>query len=362
MPIISRYLLRIFTPIFMICLAIFMGILLMNQFLRLFSLAMSQGVSVVWIADCFSRLIPFLLSLAIPMAYVVALFLALGQLAENSELLALRSCGFSFLETTWPFLAAAVILAAGLFYLNHKAAPEGFHAFRGQYEKAADQISRVQLEPGSFTEIGTWKILAKAVDRKTGALGDVYLVQTAGGKEGLEIRAQTGRLWLEKGRAVHLDLKNGVLQLPNPDPQKYTAGRFADDRIDVPLFAPDQSARDLDIPEMNSASLRREIKDPKTSFDHKTEYAVELAVRSAAALSPLIFFWIAAPMGFALGRRGRAGNFAVSLGVLFAYYGLIALGIGLGRRHAALAPFAPWLGDVCGAGLGTAMALKAFSQ
>ncbi|HVA67318.1 MAG TPA: LptF/LptG family permease [Elusimicrobiota bacterium] len=359
MGIMNRYLVRLFAPIFIAALSVFLGILLMNQFLRLFALAMTKGISIFWIASCFTRLLPFLLSLAIPMAYVVALFLVLGQLSENSEILALRACGFSFLETTWPFLATAVALSGALLYLNHKAGPDGFRAFRGQYEKAAAQISRVVLEPGSFASVGPWRLLAKKVDKRTGALRGVYLAQTEGSNAGLEIRAQTGRLWLDKGRAIHLELDDGVLQLPDPDPAKYTAGRFVSDRIDVPLAAAPAS-RDLDIPEMSSPMLKRRLRDPKTTPQHHVEYTVELAVRSAAALSPLIFFWIAAPMGFALGRRGRAANFAFSLGLLFAYYGLIALGIGLGRRHGSLAAVAPWLADAAGAALGAGMARRAF--
>ncbi|MDE1977130.1 MAG: LptF/LptG family permease [Elusimicrobia bacterium] len=359
MGIMSRYLVRLFLPVFLAALGVFLGILLMNQFLRLFALAMTKGVSIFWILSCFTRLLPFLLSLAIPMAYVVALFLVLGQLSENSEIMALRACGFSFLETTWPFLAAAVALSGVLFYLNHKAGPDGFHAFRGQYDKAAAQISRVVLEPDSFTGVGPWRLLAKGVDRRTGALRGVYLAQTSGANAGLEIRAKTGRLWIDKGRAVHLELDDGVLQLPNPDPAKYTAGRFDSDRIDVPLAAA-PAPRERDIPEIPSAMLRSLIRDPKTSPQHHIEYTVELAVRSAAAMSPLIFFWIAAPMGFALGRRGRAANFAFSLGLLFAYYGLIALGIGLGRRHGALASFAPWMADAAGAAFGAGMTRRAF--
>ncbi len=359
MTIMNRYLIRLFAPVFAAALGVFLGILLMNQFLRLFALAMSKGISIFWIASCFTRLLPFLLSLAIPMAYVVALFLVLGQLSENSEILALRACGFSFLETVWPFLAAALALSGILAYLNHKAGPEGFHAFRGQYEEAAGQISRIVLEPGSFTDVGTWRLLAKTVERRTGALEGVYMAQTGGSNAGLEIRAKSGRLWLDKGKAVHLELDDGILQLPNADPEKYTAGHFDQDRIDVPLFqAP--GPRDLDIPEMNSKTLWRLRQEPSTSSEHRVEYTVELAVRSAAALSPLIFFWIAAPMCFALGRRGRAANFAFSLGLLFAYYGLIALGIGLGRRHAALASIAPWLADMAGAAVGVGMTRRAF--
>jgi lipopolysaccharide export LptBFGC system permease protein LptF len=78
------------------------------------------------------------------------------------------------------------------------------------------------------------------------------------------------------------------------------------------------------------------------------EYVVEKAARTAGALSPFIFFWVAAPLGMGLKRRARGADFAVSLGVMFAYYGLLVVGISFGRRHDAVASVAPWLANAVG--------------
>ena len=49
MSILPRYLMRTFLPLFGLCLALFTGVLLMNTFLKLFSLAVTKGISLVWI-------------------------------------------------------------------------------------------------------------------------------------------------------------------------------------------------------------------------------------------------------------------------------------------------------------------------
>src|SRR5271168_2884639 len=103
MPILPRYFMRLFLPVFALCLAIFSTVLLMNQFLRLFNMAVMKGISPIWIATCFARLLPFISSLAVPMAFVVALLLTFGQLAEGGEIMALRASGFSFFDISWPF-------------------------------------------------------------------------------------------------------------------------------------------------------------------------------------------------------------------------------------------------------------------
>ena len=353
MPILPRYFLKIFLPIFLVCLAMFLGVLLMNHFIKIFNMAVMRGISPLWIATCFARLLPFISSLALPMAFLVALLLTLGQLAEGGEIMALRASGFSFMEMTWPFLAVGVMLSGLLFYMNHKASPEGFHSFRNKYAQAAQQLARLDLEPRTFMKLGPWRLYSEKVDKKTGNMEGVYFLRQGRTQEdkGVRINALRGRMNIAKGKAVTLELEDGDILVPNPDPEKYSAGHFKRYRVEIPL-AGFPLERSPDIQEMNSSRLRELIRDPATDLQHRLEYKVELAVRSAAALSPFVFFWIAVPLGLQPGRSKRGASFAFSLGILFVFYGLIAVGIALGRRHENLSYAAPWLSDITGLALG----------
>lgn len=362
LSILPRYFLRLFLPVFLLCLGVFTGVLLMNNFLKLFNMAIMKGISFFWILTCFARLLPYFLSLAVPMAFLVAAMLTLGQLSEQGEVMALRASGFSFLEMTWPFLALATGLSAVLLLVNHKTAPEGFHSFRKQYTIAAQQIAKVDMQPGAFMRLGKWKLYARQSNPDTGRLEGVYLVNVESGNSGFRVSAKEGMLVLEKGKSLSLELFNGTLQLPNTDPEKFTAGSFVRYRMRVPVAGLPDAQRSLDIPEINSANLKARIADPRTSPQHRNEYAVELAVRSAAALAPFVFFWIAAPLGLRLTRHGRGLGFAISLVVLMVFYGLLAVGIGVGRRHAAWAGYAPWLADALGLVLGVELTRRSLSK
>ena len=353
--ILPRYLLRQFLPVFFLCLTIFTGVLLMNHFLRLFNMAVMKGISLFWIAGCFARLLPYLCSLAVPMAFLVALMVCLGQLSESGEVTALRASGFSFTEMSWPFLALGVLLSGLLFFLNHKAAPEGFHSFRKQYVAAAQQIARIELQPGSFMKLGPWRLYARQASRGSDSIEGVYLVRSEISSSAIRISARRGRLHLEKEQGVELELLDGDLQLPNHNPERFTAGHFERYTVAVPLAGVAAVERELDIPEISSRGLKARMADPKTTPQHRLEYVVELTVRSAAALSPFVFFWIAAPLGLKLGKHSRGVGFAASLGVMLAFYGLLAAGIGVGRRHESLARVAPWAADVAGLILGAVL-------
>jgi LPS export ABC transporter permease LptF len=360
MPILPRYVLRLFLPIFGACAALFLGVLMMNQFLRLFSLAMMKGIPPWWILTCFARLLPSFAALALPMSFLVASMVVLGQLSESGEVMALRASGFSYGEITRPLLWASVLLSLLLLFINHKAGPEGFHSFKKRTTEAAQKVARVELRPRSFTELGPWRLYARGSDAKTGELEGVYLVKP-GQVQGMRINAEKGRLTSDPGRGITLELLDGQLQLPSNEPEKFTSGRFERYTVFVPLTVEALTPRELDMQEMNTTLLREKAKEPATTNERRLEYRVETAVRTVGALSPFVFFWVGVPLGMTK-RRTRGADFAASLGVMFVFYGLLVIGVSLGRRHELLAATAPWLCDATGLVAGFFLSRKAAAQ
>ncbi len=355
-----RYLLKQFLPTFLAGLALFLGLLLMNQFLRLFTTAMLKGLPLAWILGCFARLLPSLASLAVPMAFLVAMMVTLGQLSDSGEAMALRAAGFSFPEIVRPFLWTAVALSAVLLLVNHKTGPEGFHSFRVRISRASQKLAKIDLDPGAFTPLGPWRLYAREVNKGDGRLEGVYLVRPDH-RDPMRVNAARGRLTLEPGVSLDLVLEDGQLQLPNTDPERYVSGRFERYRVHLPLAEP-APPRPLDLQELNTRSLRARIADPRTPRDKRVEYEVEESARSVGALSPFVFFWLAAPLGLGLRSRARGADFASSLFVMFAFYGLLVIGISEGRRIPALAYWAPWLADAAGLAAGLWLTRRAAAR
>lgn len=360
MPILPRYVMRLFLPIFGASAALFLGVLMMNQFLRLFSLAVMKGIPAWWILACFARLIPSFAALAVPMSFLVAAMVVLGQLTDSGEIMALRASGFSYREITRPLLWISIALSALLLFVNHKAGPDGFHSFKKRTTEAAQKVARVELRPRSFTELGPWRLYARGSDAKTGFLEGVYLVKPRQAS-GMRINAEKGRLTTDPGRGITLELWDGQLQFPSKEPERFTSGRFERYSVFVPLTAVTASPRELDMQEMSTSRLREKAKDPQTPVERRLEYRVETAVRTVGALSPFVFFWVGVPLGMAK-RRTRGADFAVSLVVMFVFYGLLVVGVSLGRRHELLADTAPWLCDCAGLLAGIFLTRKAAAQ
>lgn len=360
MPILPRYILRQFLPVFGASVALFLGVLMMNQFLRLFSLAMMKGIPVWWILDCFARLLPSFAALAVPMSFLVAAMVVLGQLNDSGEIMALRASGFSYREITRPLLWISIFLSGLLLVVNHKVGPDGFHSFKKRTSEAAQKVARVELRSRSFTELGPWRLYARDSNLKTGMLEGVYLVKP-GEDQGMRINAETGKLTSDPGRGIMLELNDGQIQLPSKEPERFTSGRFERYTVFVPLTTAAQAPREPTMQEMSTARLRAKVADPATSRDHRLEYTVEAAVRTVGALSPFVFFWVGVPLGMAK-RKSRGVDFAVSLGVMFIFYGLLVVGVSMGRRHETLAGVAPWLCNAAGLIAGIFLTRRAAAQ
>lgn len=353
MSILTRYLVASYIPPFVLALGIFLFVLLMNYFLRLFNLAVMKGISLAWIFYCFGQLLPFFLSMALPMAFLVALLLTLGQFSESGEILALRSSGFSFRNILAPYFFLAASLSGFLFYVNHLASPRGFHAFRDAYARAVSSVSHLELEPRTLTRMGEWEIYAEEVVRGEGRLRGVRLVKRQGNYKRLRISAPEGRARIERGRGLRLELRSGTLIWPNDDPGSHAASTFGLYRMFMPFKDDKTEHRAADMQEIDTPSMRARLSEGVLEENKRREYRTEIAVRSAAAAAPFVLFWVACPLGLVLERRSKARGFALSLAVMFGFYGLLAFGIGLGRRGAGASSWGPWLPDaaclLCGA-------------
>ncbi len=342
---LARFVFKHFLPVFIGAVLVLTFVAFMGQFIKIFNLAMVKGISPFWVAECFGFVLPNFLSFTLPVAFLVTLMLTLGQLAETGELLGLRAAGFSAFEILWPILAFALALSALLMWVNHNAGPSGWNAFKNRYAAAASKVASVAPEPKSFLNLGAWKLYAGEVDRRSGAMSDVHLFRYRGEAMSMTVAAKKGAFRLEPGRGMHLDLIDGELARPSAeDPERITRAMFQAYSIFVPFGVDIDLSRDPLPIELTTGQLKDRLRAAPPGRG-TWEIISEKASRSANALSPLVFFWAAFPLGLRLEKRGRALGLAMSLGLLFFHYGFQILGLSLGRRGPLLAELAPWLGD-----------------
>lgn len=177
----------------------------------------------------------WIVTLAVPMAVLVATLMAFGSLASNNELTIMKASGISLRRMMFP----VILCSFGLFYLmllfNNQVLPEANH----QARVLLGDISRTKptfiLEPGRFSDdIGGAKILVRKTDPVTNKLEEIYIYDYSNPQFRNIFTAKRGDIGFTMDfKNVVMNLEEGEIhQISVIDPsQRYRKVRFDKHRI-----------------------------------------------------------------------------------------------------------------------------------
>ena len=115
-PIARLYILRIFAKFLGLSLFVFISMLVMLNFVQVVSQGVLSGFSFYFLAKSMLYLLPTIIGMSLPLAFLLAILLSLGQMSQDGEIIALRAGGFSFFEifslVFWAALLCSLLLAA----------------------------------------------------------------------------------------------------------------------------------------------------------------------------------------------------------------------------------------------------------
>ena len=355
-PIAESYILRNFSRFLWLSLFIFVSLLVMLNFIGIVNQGVLAGFSLYFFAASIFYLIPTIIAMSLPLAFLLATLLTLGQMSQDGEILALRAGGFSFFEIfSWVFWAAA-LSSLLLVAVNNWLGPAG-QKISGDYaETMLTRVTKIDLKPRTFQKLADWTLYAEAVNSLTGEMRGVKLLRRIEKKAGpaivSKINADRGRYHMALGRGLELSLSEGQFsQTDLARPEKALYGSYSSYSTLLPFFSESGAKRRLGPKELTTAELFR-LAAAAGDGDQAARYRVEALSRFAMSLAPLAFFLVGAPLGVGLDKRGRSAGFALALPVILLYYGLTIAAMVLSRKHAALYPWAIFVPAALTAGAG----------
>src|SRR5215210_6560987 len=95
MRLLDRYVLREILPPFVIALVVFTFILIIPFIIDMAEQLIAKGVPWPTLLRLTASLVPQALGLTIPMAFLIAILVALGRLSGDREIVVLMACGVS---------------------------------------------------------------------------------------------------------------------------------------------------------------------------------------------------------------------------------------------------------------------------
>lgn len=330
---------------------IYTGMLLLRFLFQSAEMIIQRGLPVAVVGKLLWYSLPSIVVLTIPMAWLFGILIALGRLASDSELVAMRSCGLSLTRLYRPILALSLVMAGFSTLLMVYLLPSGNHALQRLRLDIITESVAQQVEPRVFYSDFEGLLLyvfeaPKGEDRWRG----VFLAQSLPTRQQNQVTiAESGRIKLDDaGERVVLELENAVtheVDLGDPERYQVSLSRHTE-RILEDRFTSTQREKILSskgLRELTLGELQEVIHSPTTLPEQRNLAQVELHKKFSIPVACLVFGIVALPLGFNNRRGGKGSGFVLSLAVFAVYYLLLNNGENAARFGKIDPALAMWL-------------------
>jgi lipopolysaccharide export system permease protein len=356
MRIHDRYLLRLFLRGLVLGLLVFAVIFIIVDVFEKIDDFLDHDAKLVNVAEFYLYQLPYILLMVLPVAGLLATIFTLGQLTRNSEVTALLSAGQSLLRISAPILVVALLLSLLSLYMSETWVPRA--------NERHDYVERVKIkkqkEDNEMTRRnfhylceGGRIVLARKYEVGLETFFDVVVQEFDGNTLVRRIDAKQarwdGRNWV---------FWNGSIRTFSGDSEYMTP--FRDLKIEEIEETPEDFASiEPDPEQMNFLQLLEFVRKVKSSGGEVDKLLVELHLKLSFPFSNFIIVMLGIGLTSGKRRPSLATGFGLTLGVSFAYYGMIRVGQALGHSGAVSPILAAWMGNLLFLAVGIVLLARA---
>lgn len=362
---IDRYLMREILGPLGLGFLVYTFILLIRFLFQSAEMIIRRGLPFSIVGQLLLMTLPNIVVLTLPMALLFAILIAVGRLAADSELTALRSCGVSLVTLYRPILQISLILAVMNIALMVYALPWGNHGLQQLRIDIVTQSVAKQVQPRVFYE--EWDQLVLYVFDQapdTDEWRGVFLAESLPSTRNQITVAERGRVKVdEQGEKVVLELFNAATHTADLS----NAGEYditLHDRLERVLedqFTTREREKvsvSKSLRELTWDELRDRARDPTATREVRNLARVEMHKKFSIPMACLVFGLIALPLGFNNRRGGKGAGFAISILVILVYYVMLSNGEEAARYDKLPPWLAMWLPNLILAGAGIFLLLR----
>ncbi len=313
---LDRYLLKELSgPFFLavIGLAIF---LLLNLIIALSGLMAGHGVGVLAMAKLILLRLPDLMVVAFPMALLFAIFLGLGRLVHDREVMGMEAGGISRRRLLAPLFFAGLVVASGNFFFQNWIAPQAEHAYQMEIRRIIFRGRLPHIRAHTFfTGPGETFFYGRRFDERDGILSEILIHDMGGDLVPRKGDATMMVLTAERGQWIDDTwiLTDGIIFGYDRQGRLVYTASFESIEIATGLTSADYILGAKSPSEMRLDELLARIKIFRRAGLDITRLQVELHSRFAIPLTALIFALIGGPLSFIFSKRSRAMGVMISL-------------------------------------------------
>lgn len=295
MSLIDRHILRTFFPPFF-GLTVTTFILMIDVLQKYVDLFLDKGIPLPVVSEVLLLSLGHIFALTIPMAVLVGTLMAIGHLAGDNEITALKANGVSLYRIAAPLVLLGLLISLEMVAYNHYVLPRTNHRLTGLLMDIHQKRPTFTIRENAFVEIDEqYTIFVRSKDDRTGRLEEVILVQRNGRGDTHPdvIVASWGQLKTQALGRIQLDLfageyhrlpdrrKPGVYHKTAFRRQTYTINLGEDD-----LFGGNRTRkndRSMDLHELDEAR-----NEEFALYENAQKEARELVTESLAPMMTLL--------------------------------------------------------------------------
>jgi len=275
MRTLRLYVLRLHLVPWLLGFGVVTYLLQLDFLVDIMDLLVARGIPIRAVAELFVLSLAWMIALSVPCGVLVASLMAFGRMAQDNEIVALKTSGINMFRVIMAPLLAAVLVAAGLSAFNCWVLPESNHRLASLMVDVSQKRPTVRLVEGVFiNDFPGYSLLVRRVVTNSNEMRGVTIFEFGDNPSPNIIVADRGTLtYLPDGDTALLELHDGVVhEIPGdvPGARKYRQLHFDVHRIYVPGAgtALRRSVRDMRSDrEMTIRQLQAEIRSANAQLD-----------------------------------------------------------------------------------------------
>ena len=327
----------------------FVSFLLIFQIFRILEVIMQKEVNLLLVAQLIGHIGVSFLPNAIPLSTLFAIIYVLGKLSEDSEMIALRSFGYSKYRIFAPFMVIGILISLSVYSLTQTIIPYSQKAFKIGVLKLTSKSMLSNIKKNEFF-VDIPHTVFYAEDKEGKNYKNVFINRNKNGVE-TEITAQHGFFVKQKydkwgaGRLRMTLFDGNILEFSK---QGDSFKKIFFEKYEFPIM--DQGYSKTSTNKLSTLATHelvkkmKEIKQVNKNSYTKNRGLVRLKIeywdRLNNALLPLLFIFLGFSLGIKQGRgRGRNSSM-LAFGVIILYYTLYFTGVSSAKKFIVPAEFA----------------------
>ncbi|MGC2172561.1 MAG: LptF/LptG family permease [Candidatus Sulfotelmatobacter sp.] len=359
--LLDDYVLRDFFLYMGMIVATFLVLLLVFTLFELLSDILRNQTPAIVVAEYLLNVAPYLLYSVAPLIMLLAVLITFGLMNRANEITAIKATGTSIYRIVTPVLAAAAVLAAGLFFADQFYLPHTNQRQEALHNQIKGKPPQTYLRPdrrwifGQHNDIYYYQFFDP--DRDQFANVTVFQLDPASFAITQRIHADRAHWADSMNRWIYEQGWERTLRGAAIAPNGYRT-------FDVATFpqlseTPSYFKKEVkQYSEMNYEELRRYIRDLQQSGFDVVRLRVQLNEKLSFPLITLIMAVLAIPFSLSAAQKGAVTGVAVAVGIAVVYTVVSRLFEAMGNVSLLPPALAAWSPDLTFALVGAYLILK----